>query len=143
MRMRHRPGLPDSGSNSLVEEVSGKLDSQYTVRVVSHGCPATLLQSTAQTLQGLGPVNRITFAHGTSPFTHEQLKQGRAGEPKGWNGHGGLKDLFLHCWRVGLIEQGATGLLDQDLLEENLVSCCPRCRKANFCTPALCISALG
>ena len=23
------------------------------------------------------------------------------------------KDLFLNCWRVGLIEQGATGLLDQ------------------------------
>ena len=104
---------------------------------------------------------RITFAHGTSPFTSDQLKLGRAGEPKGWNGHGGLKvlcslclallvftiahfvfsrwsqstlftlsdtlrlhqqdalfnysqkDLFLHCWRVGLIEQGATDLLDQ------------------------------
>ena len=31
----------------------------------------------------------------------------------------------------------------QDLLVERTVSCCPRCRKANFCTPALCISALG
>ena len=37
------------------------------------------------------PLFRITFAHGTSPFTQEQLKTGRAGEPKGWNGHGGLK----------------------------------------------------
>ena len=37
------------------------------------------------------PLLRITFAHGTSPFTQEQLKTGRAGEPKGWNGHGGLK----------------------------------------------------
>ena len=38
---------------------------------------------------------RITFAHGTSPFTSDQLKLGRAGEPKGWNGHGGLKVLCL------------------------------------------------
>jgi len=120
-----------------------RLPIYRTIRVVSHGSPAALLQSTAQTLQGLGPVNRITFAHGTSPFTQEQFKDGRAGEPKGWNGHGGLKDLFLHCWRVGLIEQGATGLLDQDLLAEKPVSCCPSCRKANFCTPTLCISALG
>ena len=101
---------------------------------------------------------RITFAHGTSPFTQEQFKAGRAGEDKGWNGHGLkvelsinfssldicpgnshsyrlqkfrflsvksihnfgtftdshpflFKELFLHCWRVGLVEQGATGLL--------------------------------
>ena len=40
---------------------------------------------------------RITFAHGTSPFTIDQLKLGRAGEPKGWNGHGGLKVLCLLC----------------------------------------------
>merc|ERR1712172_347238 len=56
-----------------------RLPIYRTIRVVSHGCPATLLKSTAQTLQGLGPVNRI---------------------PR----HGSLKDLFLHCWRVGLIE---------------------------------------
>ena len=36
---------------------------------------------------------RITFAHGTSPFTQEQFKAGRAGEDKGWNGHGLKVDL--------------------------------------------------
>ena len=36
---------------------------------------------------------RITFAHGTSPFTQEQFKAGRAGENKGWNGHGLKVDL--------------------------------------------------
>jgi len=125
-----------------------RLPIYRTSRVVSHGSPSTLLQETAQTLQSLGPVNRITFAHGTSPFTSDQLKLGRAGEPKGWNGHGGLKDLFLHCWRVGLIEQGASDLLDQDLPTEDASkssSCpeCPECLRANFCTAALCISALG
>ena len=41
-----------------------------TIRVVSHGSPAALLQSTAQTLQGLGPVNR--YPH-PSNFKHHVL----------------------------------------------------------------------
>ena len=39
---------------------------------------------------------RITFAHGTSPFTQEQFKAGRAGEDKGWNGHGLKVELSIN-----------------------------------------------
>ena len=39
---------------------------------------------------------RITFAHGTSPFTQEQFKAGRAGEDKGWNGHGLKVELSMN-----------------------------------------------
>ena len=161
-----------------------------TIRVVSHGSPAALLQSTAQTLQGLGPVNRyphpsnfkhhvlLVLVHFLPPCScpcsqllcpgsplhmaplrlpksssrlavlvkikagtgtalrlisinfssldicpgnsHSyRLQKFRFLSVKSIHNFGTFtdshpflfKELFLHCWRVGLIEQGATGLL--------------------------------
>ena len=52
------PLLPEQSRTSTATTHPHHHQTFRTTRVVSHGSPATLLQSTAQTLQGLGPVNR-------------------------------------------------------------------------------------
>lgn len=104
-----------------------RLPSYRTSRVVTHGSPQLLLASAAEMMDKFGQVDRIVFAHGSSPFTKEQLSQGRTGERKGWNGPGALKSLYVQCWKDGLASAG----------QDSRHTC------QAFCTADLCIKALG
>jgi len=118
---------------------TARLPIYRTSRVVTHGDPKTVMASAGAIMASFGPVTRIIFAHGTSPFTEDQLECGRAGMPAGWKGPGGLKGLYLSCWRDGLVQAGAP-----DSATGSACSCSSgQCCSSAFCTDKLCISNLG